>query len=304
MNASILFPLVAISSVLGVSEGVHQPRDQFTMVSWNVGSQAPDPHAVAARITELDGVALWGFCGVRNERWARLFQGAVEENERHEMIRILSPTRGGDRSLLLYDPRQFEATRLFELGWKDEAWYRPDVILQQYVVVRLSHRATRQEFLLMINCLHPDWTAQQAETICRWARGQSLPIIAAGTYYFQYNLAPQPLRCDGQLGFLALSNGPFHWIRPKNLVRTYDSPFDTIEDFIFVAHATGRLFGRSRVLVRPDEFAGREPIGEHRPIVSTFEILATSEEAEIQRRMIEQILELREGGDPSKAPGR
>jgi len=269
-----------------------------------VGSQAPDPHAVAARITEMDGVALWGFCGVRNEHWARLFQGAVEENERHEMIQILSPTRGGDRSLILYDPRQFESTRLLELGWKDEAWHRPDLILPPSLVVRLRHRATREEFFFMINSLHPDWAARQAETICRWARGQSLPIVAAGTYYFQYNLGPQLLRCDGQMGFLTLSNGPFHWVRPKNLVTTYDSPFNTIEDFIFVAHATGRLFGQSRVLVRPDEFAGREPIGEHRPIRTAFTILETSEQAELRRRMVEQVLELKEDADSSEAPRR
>jgi len=154
----------------------------------------------------------------------------------------------------------------------------------------------------MLNCLHPKWTALQAEKIARWAPRQGLPVIAAGTYYFQYNLGSEPLRCDGQPGFaVLLDGGVFQWVRPENLVRTYDSPYHTIEDFVFIANVAGKLYGQSRVVVKPDDFPGREPTGAHRPIQATFTVLTATREALLRRQIYEQALKVQSELDTLEA---
>jgi len=298
MNAATLFLItLTCSHVLGtpqVRQEPPYPSNQFTIVNWNVDSLKPDPHMAALRMARMEGVDLWGICGVRNEQWAEMFRAAAGENEPREVASLLSPTCGTDRLLILYDSRRFELIRHYEFGWEDEPWYRPDMVLRPSLVAQLRHRATGQEFLFMVNCLHPKWTALQAEKIARWARRQGLPIIAAGTYYFQYNLGAEPLRCDGQPGFAVLQDGGvFLWVTPQSLIRTYDSPYNTIEDFVFIANVVGKLYACSQIIVNPDDFAGREPTGAHRPIQTTVTIVAPMREALLRRRIYEQALRVK-----------
>ena len=146
----------------------------------------------------------------------------------------------------------------------------------------------------MVNCLHPKWTAQQVDKIAKWAGRQSLPVIAAGTYYFQHNLGPEPLRCEGQAGLSSLlADGVFQWVRPEELVRTYDSPFNTIEDFLFIANAAGTMYGQSRIVVGPDDFTRGQPTGAHRPVRATFTILDDTPEARLRRQIVDQALKVR-----------
>lgn len=289
MNASTLILFTIVSCLYGTTEASDYPSSQFTVESWNVESITRDPHLPALHIAETDGVDLWGLCGVRSEWWAELFRDAATEDGQQGMTGVLSPTRGNDRLLILYDPRQFELIRHSELGWSDEPWHRPDTILRPALVAQLRHNATGLEFLFMVNCLHPTWAGLQADKIARWAGRQSLPIIAVGTYYFQCNLSPEPLRCDGQAGLSRLlSDGVFLWVRPEELVKTYDSRFNTIEDFVFIANAAGRMYGQSRIVVGPGDFADRRPTGAHRPIRATFTVLADTPEVRLRRQIAEQ----------------
>ncbi len=296
MNASALFLITLTSSLyaLGTPQVPQQPRNpssQFTIVSWNVDSLRPDPHVAALRMAQMDGVDLWGLCGVRDEPWAEMFRAAAGENERQEMASLLSPTRGSDRLLILYDARRLELIRHYEFGWDDEPWYRPDMVLRPSLIAQLRHRATGQEFLFMVNCLHPKWTALQAEKIARWAQRQGLPVIAAGTYYFQYNLGATPLRCEGQPGFaVLLDGGAFQWVTPESLIKTYDSPYNTIEDFVFIANVAGKLYAQSRVVVQPNDFTGRAPTGAHRPLQTTVTLVTAPREALLRRQIYEQAL--------------
>jgi hypothetical protein len=102
-------------------------------------------------------------------------------------------------------------------------------------------------------------------------------VIAVGSYYFQYCLG-QPFQCDGQAGLKRMAyDGMFQWVKPENLVRTFDHEANTIEDFVFLSHAVGKLFAESTILVEPDDFPSTSSTSDHRPIWTTFTVEASPE---------------------------
>lgn len=290
MNASTLVCFTFLPFLLSAPKSPQVLSNRFTVVSWNVDSNQPDPHLPALYISQMQGVDLWGLAGVRNAWWAEMFRDAAAENERPGVTGHLSPTGGSNRLLILYDPRMFDLITTFELDWEGEPWRTPYVALRPALVAQLRHLGTGQEFFFLVNSLHPDWAAQQAEKLAKWIRRQNLPVIAVGTYWFQYNLGSQPLRCRGQAGLSTLLADGVQWIRPVELVQTYDGPCDTIEDFIFLANDAGRVYGQSRIMVGPGGFSGRSLTGSHRPLRTTLTIVSSTPEAELQRRIHQRLL--------------
>ncbi|MEN6337865.1 MAG: hypothetical protein ABFE01_26720 [Phycisphaerales bacterium] len=289
MNTWTLVLFAFVSFACDVPPASQPASNQFTVESWNVESIRHDPHLPALHISQTRGVHLWGLAGVRNPWWAEMFRDAAAENGRSGITPVLSPTGGVDRLLILYDPRQFDLVRSFELDWEGEPWRTPYIFLRPALVAQLRHLASGQEFFFMMNSLNPDLAARQAKKLACWIREQSLPVIAGGTYWFQYNLGSRPLRCDGQAGLSTLlAGGIVEWVRPEELVKTYDGSCDTVEDFIFLANAAGRMQGRSRIVVGPGDFSGRRPTGAHRPVRATFTILPAAPEAQLDRRIREQ----------------
>ncbi|MGE5293511.1 MAG: hypothetical protein ACM3VT_01650 [Solirubrobacterales bacterium] len=294
MNASTLVVLMLIFSVSHMSESLQPAPTRFTIETWNVDSNQPDPDMAALCIAETQGVHLWGLEGVQDARWAEMFRVAAAERGQLGMTGVLSPTRGSNRLLILYDPRLFDLVRFFELDWEGEPWRTPDIALRPALVAQLRHFATGQELLFMVNSLHPNWAARQSERLAKWIRGQSLPVIAVGTYWFQYNLGPRPLRCRGQAGLSSLLvDGGVHWVIPEELVKTYKGPCNTIEDFVFLANAGGRIYGQSRIVVGPDNFEDRRLTGSHRPVRATFTIVPSTPEGQLQRRIRQQLLRVK-----------
>lgn len=285
-SLAVLFTCVICLS----SHSPAAPPNQFTVVSWNVDSDDADAHIAALRVAEMKGVDLWGFSEVPDERWARLLEAAAGDNEPGNFAAVLSPTRGRDRSLIAYDVGRFELLGYSELSWDDEPWRDPNAVLRPAVIARFRHIATEQEFFFMVNRLHPQWAGRQAARLERWAAGQGIPVIAVGSYYFQYNLGPEPLRCDGQMGLSTMvGSGVFDWLAPANLVKTCDGQFNTIEDFVFLANAAGKLVGRTRVIVEPGDFPDDESTSDHRPILAVFAILRPGSEAMLRKQIVDQV---------------
>jgi hypothetical protein len=290
--ATILFACLYCSVL--VSPDANTPVNQFTAVSWNVDSGDADPHTIALRVAQMHGVDLWGLTEVRDERWAELLKRAAQENHPGQMAPILSPTGGSGRSLILYDAAQFELLGYFELDWSDQSWYRPDMGLRPALIAQLRHRLTGHEFFFMVNRFLPQWAAMQAVKVNEWTARQIIPVIAVGSYYFQYCLGPQAIQCEGQKGLKLMAyDGVFQWIKPENPIKTFDHEANTIEDFVFVANAAGKLLAQSTIIVEPNDFPDSSSTSDHRPIRTTFIVLTAAPEMMLRHRIRQQILKIR-----------
>jgi len=297
--AAILF--ICLSHAVTPSCDANVPPNQFTAVSWNVDSGDADPHVIALRITEMHGVDLWGLTEVRDDRWVGLLQGAAGENHPGQIVPIFSPTGGSGRSLILYDAVRFDLLGYFELDWADQPWYQAGMVLRPALIAQLRHRQTGLEFFFVVNRFLPEWAAMQAVKIDEWAARQTIPVIAVGSYYFQYCLG-QPFRCDGQKGLKRMAyDGTFQWVKPGNLVRTFDHEANTIEDFVFLSNAVGKLLAESTILVEPDDFPSTSSTSDHRPIWTTFTVLAASPELMLRYTIRQRILRIQSEIDDLEA---
>lgn len=276
MSVSIL---LAIASSLGVvSDAVSPESRQFTVVSWNVASRRGDLQLAALRMAKFQDVHLWGLCDLPDGRTAEMLVDAVRENETGEFVGIISRTEGRDLSCIIYDKTRFELVRAFEIDWTNRLWYTRGMPVRPPLVAHLRHRATGQELLFMVNRLQDCRIDKQAAALNAWAASRSLPVVAVGTYDFQYDPDSGPLCPDGQEALLAfIANGILRWLAPDNPVATLDWDRTVINDFIFVANTLGRLSGRSHIVVEPADFSDDTLGSDHRPIQAVFTVTPVSD---------------------------
>ncbi len=274
-----LTSVVAVFCLAGVTVGHAAEPNQFTLISWNVDSGGADPHVVASRISEMKGVDLWGFCRVRDESWARLFAQAAGGMDSGRFIRIVSPTAGSDRSCILYDKTQFDCLGSWEFSWAGQPWYSRELGLRPGLVAHLQHRTTGQELYFMVNWLHGPTADKQASILTEWAADQDIPIIAVGTYDFEYrteNLMSSPTTRRGYPTLTA--GGVFQWLMPDNPVPTVlRGDLGVIDDFVLLADKERKLTGRSLVIVQPDDFPDSNLTPDHRPVSATLTVRTTGE---------------------------
>jgi hypothetical protein len=223
---------------------------------------------VALRIFAMKDMDLWGLCNVRDDRWAQMFEQAASGTEPGRFVRILSPTGGSDRSCILYDVTKFECLGYFEFSWSGQPWYRYELGLRPGLVAHLRHRSSKQELYFMVNWLHGVPADKQAVALSEWASRQDAPVIAVGTYDFEYRPETQPTTTTGRRGYQALTaNGGFQWLMPDNPVRTvWRGDLDAIDDFVLLADSKHKLAGHSRVIVEPDDFPDNDLTPDHRPL--------------------------------------
>ena len=126
----------------------------------------------------------------------------------------------------------------------------------------------------MVNWLYGAPADDQAVALNEWAGRQDIPVVAVGTYDFQYRPATRPVYTPGRLGYALLTdNGVFQWLMPDNPIRTvWRGDLDIIDDFILLADGKHRLVGRSHVLVEPGDFPDNELTPDHRPVLATLTI--------------------------------
>jgi endonuclease/exonuclease/phosphatase family metal-dependent hydrolase len=251
---------------------------EITIVSWNVESGGADPAVAATRIAEMDGVDIWGFCEVQDATWAQTFKTAAAVGEPGTFESILGTTGGTDKLLILYDTTQFTKLQDFEIDWQDRPWCTPSMTPRSPLVVKLKHNGTGKEFFFMVNHLYrgngiDPRRLDQATVLNQWAAGQNLPVIAVGDYNFDYDLDPgqQAQNYDKGLGNMC-ANGTFTWLIPNPLVKTEDSSYNSILDFVFLANCAGSITGTSAVLQKPGDFPDDSSTSDHRPVQAILSI--------------------------------
>lgn len=266
--------VVIVSCFAVISNAAASESSEFTVVSWNVNARQADLQLTALRMARFQGVHLWGLCEVRDTHWAEMLVQAAGENEPGDFVGIVSRTEGTDGSCIIYDKTQFDLIRAFEIDWTDQLWYCARIPLRPPLVAHLRHRAQGQEFFFMVNRLYNCQIERQAAALNFWADGKTLPVVAVGTYDFQYDPDTGPLYPNGQQGLMALiAKGVFRWLPPDNPVATFNWDREVINDFFFLARTFGRLLGQSRIVVEPGDFVARET-SNYRPVRAVFTVSA------------------------------
>ena len=71
---------------------------------------------------------------------------------------------------------------------------------------------------------------------------------------------------------LLTAEGVFSWVRPGSLVRTQDSSFDSVLDFVFIAGNTWTWEMESEIIERQGDFPDDNQTSDHRPVRADFTI--------------------------------
>ena len=59
----------------------------------------------------------------------------------------------------------------------------------------------------------------------------------------------------------------FVWLKPTSLVKTQDSGYSSVLDFIFLANVGGKIAGESKIIVEPGDFPDNSQTPDHRPVL-------------------------------------
>lgn len=245
------------------------PARTLTVMSWNVESGGADALTIAMQMAAFDDVDIWGLSEVRGAEDADLFVRGAEVGAASEFGSVLGTTGGADRLLALYDERRFDL-----LGSSELSEVNIGGRVRASLVVTLEETESELQFIFMVNHLYrssPAARQQQARLLNQWATAQALPVIAAGDYNFDWDVATHA----HDLGYdLMVSAQAWRWVRPQMLVTTQCSgarcAFHNVLDFIFVAGAAQAWPATAEIVVREGQFPDDASRSDHRPVQATF----------------------------------
>lgn len=224
------------------------------------------------------------------------FAEFIENGEPGDFTTILGTTGGADRLLILYDNQQFTEITHFEISWASRPWYTASMNPRSPLVVRLWHNATNQEFFFMMNHLYRGTGVDprrldQARYLSEWAAQQTLPVIAVGNYNFDWDLDLADSADNHNKGLGHMTAHACDWLKPAQLVKTHDSSYNSILDFVFLANCAGVISGTSEVVVRPNDFPSDNTTPDHRPVKAVLNIGPTGP-SQLRRQILQRITQL------------
>ena len=266
--ASLLIFLLLISLLLMGCES----SSQLTVVGFNVESGDANPDFIAKNyIQPLKSGEIWGFSEVQNATWLQTFEGAIEAGTRSDFQSIFGTTGNADKLAIIYDGDRLEKINQFEL---------PSINLGGNVraplVAHFKLKSNEQEFLFMVNHLYRsrnDLRHEQARLLNRWAKKQTLPIIAVGDYNFDWDVAKGDKKHDKGYDLLT-ENSVFTWVRPELILPTHCSlRYNSVLDFVFVSGSAQTWEASSKILYPEASYCpDNQQKSDHRPILSVFDL--------------------------------
>ena len=256
-----------------VLPGCAQPPDLLVM-GWNVESgghsktdrtQGNSPKVIAKTIADFQGYDIIGLCEVHPNNIAKYVQAAgVGEGSRFKDV--IGSTGAGDRLMIMFDSDRLDLVESKELHHLNNGNHRSPLV---------GHFKIKEggiEFFFMVNHLargDSNLRRRQATGLSKWADSESLPIIAAGDFNFDYSL-------DDQKGNKAmkrmLSGNVFEWVKPAQLIKTNASRYNSILDFIFVANRPDTWKIASEILTAGFPFPDTNKTSDHRPVIARIYI--------------------------------
>lgn len=309
--------ILTVLALVLLSQGVAQ-GEEITVLSWNVESDRPnvntnDPAVIAQQLTELqtdrgpyDLIAL---TEVRATS-ARTYETAVEVDD-IDYHAFASSTGNTDRMMLLARADRFNLVGSDAIELQNDGRPGTGAITfpgggsRRPFLVRLRDTENGNlELIFMVNHLtrgNQQVRRTQAEGLREWARQQTVPVIAAGDYNFDFDFGNLTgnramtifMRRDANDGGAFVWN----WIIPGaefeiegasdserrvNLLaqlidtnwtgdNSEDQFRDSLLDFIFVAQGARDWAAKSTVIVRTNDFPDDEDTSDHRPVEATLD---------------------------------
>ena len=241
-------------------------------LSWNVESEGSEPATITKELGELGQYDVITLTEVLPQA-AGDFCTAFGDGYNY----IMGETGRNDRMMVIYNKQTLKYVRQFELS---DINYKSR--FRSPLVVHFKDILTGKEILVMVNHLargNAEARQIQAEKLVKWARDESMPIIALGDYNFDYDFNTR----QGNEAFrLFMKDNIWQWVEPIELVDTnwYDNPEepdgkddypDSMLDFGFVAGSAKQWTTSCKVIVRDGDFPDDEKTSDHRP----FEIIVS-----------------------------
>lgn len=241
----------------------------ITLVAWNIGLSDADPSYIADRLASFQDVDLWAISEVNTPAAVDGLEQAAETGEAADFASILGESGGGTRLLALYDADRFALLESYEIDAVNTTGNA-----RAPLVLHLRDRQTGVEFLFMVNHLYrtrDEERHKQARLLNAWAAEQTLPMVAAGDYNFDWDVRNGAR--DHDLGYdLLTSGGLWDWIEPAKIVTTecsgWPCRYDEVLDFVFTAGPAQGWAAQSRIVVTSGDFPDDAVKSDHRPVLA------------------------------------
>jgi endonuclease/exonuclease/phosphatase family metal-dependent hydrolase len=249
-----------------------QSPSQLTVIGFNVESGDADPNYIAKnQIEPLKTGDIWGFSEVQDSSWVQTFEQALEAGNTSDYQAIVGSTGNADKLAIIYDSKILEKLDNFELLSINIGGN-----VRAPLVVHFKLKSNGTEFLFMVNHLYRsrnDLRHEQARLLNRWAKKQTLPIIAVGDYNFDWDVNQGERKHDKGYDLLT-ENQVFIWVRPEFILATHcSSKYNSVLDFVFVSGIAQTWEASSKILYPESRYCPDNPQkSDHRPVLSIFDL--------------------------------
>lgn len=260
---------------------------QIRVASFNVESGGADPNVVDDLVADASGIDIWGFSEVQNQNWASIFETAAETGEGANFEQVFGTTGGGDRLVIIFDADRFELVNDFELSHINVLGR-----VRAPLVAHLRERSDGFEFLFMVNHLYrsrANRRHEQSQLLNEWAQNQTLPIIAAGDYNYDWSVTGGDTDHDAGYDLLT-ANSVFTWVRPAELIKTHCSHHDSVLDFVFLAGDARSWTATSEILPADPSYCPDDgSTSDHRMVFATLD---TNNNDSVKQQILDRIEQL------------
>jgi endonuclease/exonuclease/phosphatase family metal-dependent hydrolase len=270
--------LLVVLFTISFGSAAAQPSDDIIVVEWNMfsGGTGVRENILQQHLTDFDDVDLWALSEVRATN-APAYETAAEADESGDFREILGTTGNDDRLLIIYDDTRFDLIASEEL---------------MHIQITSGNRApliaefhdtqTGENFKFVVvhlcRCAPPAPEArrhEQARLLNEWAADQTLPVIIAGDFNFDWDVANG--EADHDLGYDNLTaDDVFEWVRPAALATTQcelqgnGCEFNSVLDFVFVSGDAQNWGGTAEIMTADFPFPYASGNSDHRPVRATF----------------------------------
>jgi hypothetical protein len=249
-----------------------QSTSQLTVIGFNVESGDADPNYIAKnQIKPLNLGEIWGFSEVQDSSWVQTFEQALEAGNASDYQSILGRTGKADKLAIVYNSNRLEALDHFELLSINIGGN-----VRAPLVAHFQLKSNGTEFLFMVNHLYRSRNEirhEQARLLNRWAKKQTLPIIAVGDYNFDWDVKQGEQKHDKGYDLLT-ENQVFTWVQPDFILATHcSSKYSSVLDFVFVSGVAQTWNASSKILYPESSYCPDTPQkSDHRPVLSIFDL--------------------------------